>query len=439
MSRGAKVRVTDIKPRAELQDFVERLANGVELHLGEHREEEFLASDFIVLSPGVPTSIPQLRQASAAGVEILSEVELAYRFLTGTFVGVTGSNGKTTTTALIGQILRTAGMETVVAGNIGAPLSQFIDTPLDKSGKTTFVVELSSFQLETSSRLRCKIAALLNITPDHLDRYEDFEAYRLAKRRIFMNQGSDDYAVVNADDPTALTTAEGLPAKLFPFTRLKEPNEGAFVREGRIVVRWSGEELDLISTTDFRLRGSHNLENVLAAASAAFLLGVGPEGIAEAVRSFPGVEHRLESVGCLEGVEYYNDSKATNVDSAIKAIQAFETPLLLIMGGLDKGTDFRPLRNVVSHQAKQLILIGKASAKLSSVLSDTVPTVTAADLAEAVDIAHRSAVPGDTVLLVPACASFDMFEDYEERGRVFKKLVARLQGADGTKLERATK
>ncbi|MEE8586103.1 MAG: UDP-N-acetylmuramoyl-L-alanine--D-glutamate ligase, partial [Acidobacteriota bacterium] len=346
MERGARVTITDLKSREELLTSIERLPGPAELVLGEHRRQDFLGADVIVLSPGVPASIAPLREADAQGVPILAEAELAFRHLKGPVVGVTGSNGKTTTTSWIGHILQGSDRDSVVAGNIGLPLIQAVSeqTP---GQERIHVVELSSFQLETIEQFHCQIALLLNLTADHMDRYDSFEDYFRAKQRIFLNQGAGDFAILNLDDPALSRLAGQLRAQIFPFSRSQQLEEGAFVRQGWIICRQGGNEHSLMPVEDLPLKGEHNLENALAAASAAFLLDLAPEVIRQGLAGFQGVEHRIEWCGTLQGVSYYNDSKATNVDSAAKALQAFDTPLILIMGGLDKGGDFRSLRPLV--------------------------------------------------------------------------------------------
>ena len=436
IGRGANVTVTDLKSENELSQILKLLSSPVRLSLGEHRKKDFIEADTIVLSPGVPRSIGPIQKAVSAGVEVISEVELAYRFLLGVFVGVTGSNGKTTTTTLIGRILQEARRQHVVAGNIGTPLTSFIDDPSINQKNTIFVVELSSFQLESIVEFRCQIALLLNVTPDHMDRYSDFRAYRTAKGRIFRNQIKDDLAVINADDSNSQAAASLKRSRTFPFSSQQTLQQGAFLKDRQLIVSWEGQELRMLTLGDIQLRGEHNLENVLAASSTAYLLGVPPAAIAKAVREFPGVEHRLEWVRRYKGVDYYNDSKATNVESAIRAIQAFADPLILIMGGLDKGTDFTPLRTVMSRNVKQVFLLGKASKKIASTIGDLVDVVATTDLAEAVDLASRSASSGSIVLLVPACSSFDMFRNYEARGRAFRELVHALSQSPTEQPER---
>jgi UDP-N-acetylmuramoylalanine--D-glutamate ligase len=423
--RGGKVVVTDRKPPQQFDQELKAIDPRVQLVLGEHRADDFARCDFVILSPGVPTDLPELARARSKNIPVLGEVELAARFLTGRIVGITGSNGKTTTTTLIGELARRCRLAPVVAGNIGSALIRFVDSQ-EAQPERLFVVELSSFQLETTEQLRCHVAVFLNLTPDHLDRYAGLQEYGEAKKRIFMNQGPDDYAVLNADDPYCLTLADDLQSQVVFFSRLRPLERGVFAQEGRIWIRLQEEKHCLMPVGDVRLKGAHNLENVLAALAAGSVLGLDRALMADAVRNFSGVEHRLEFTRTLEGVAYFNDSKATNVDSAVKAIEAFSQPLILIMGGRDKGGDFEVLRPLVREKVKTLILIGEATQKISDTLGGETATVTAATLQEGVLMARSQAVPGDVVLLAPACASFDMFTDFEHRGRVFKETVNQL-------------
>ncbi len=422
LGRGARVTVTDVKTREQLADAVRQLHGPVRLALGGHRAEDFLDADLIVLSPGVPSRLDPIRRAALRGVPVWSEVELAFRCLRGRFVGVTGSNGKTTTTALVGQMFADAGAPHAVAGNIGTALIGFAD---DGLGERVFVVELSSFQLENIHQFRCHAAALLNVTPDHLDRYDSFGAYATCKRRIFLNQTAADFAVINLDDAVAGRTAE-LKAQVIPFSRKRRLEEGVFVADGSVRARWEGLDRTVIATDQIRLRGNHNLENALAATGLALVSGLEPESIAETLRTFAGVEHRLEFVRTVSGVDFFNDSKATNVDSAVKALESFERPLLVILGGLDKEGDFSPLQPLVRDRAKRVIVIGKAAPKIEAALTGWAPLKRAKDLEEAVRLGYDEAAAGDVVLLAPACASFDAFRNYEHRGTVFKELVASL-------------
>ena len=429
LARGARVILTDVKTEDELVLPLPALCNlarksgELVLETGGHRPESFRSTDLVVVSPGVPLTHSCFDESRRAGIPILAEVELAFRHLKGKILGITGSNGKTTTTTLAAALLRGAGFRSYAAGNIGDALIRLVDA---SKPEDFYVVELSSFQLESIERLRPYIAALLNLTPDHLDRYRDFVDYAGAKQRIFMNQTAEDFAVLNADDPRTASLATQVAAAPVLFSRQCEVARGAFVRAGRMVYRDGGAESDLFAAAAVRLKGSHNLENVLAAVTMVLLAGAAPESLAETVGAFSGVEHRLEWVAEIRGVQFFNDSKATNVDAAAKSLEAFPRNILLIAGGRDKGGDFSPLRPLVAERVKQLIVIGEAAGKIREALSDLVETSQAADLPEAVWMASRKADPGDVVLLAPACASFDMFQNYEHRGRVFKEAVRKL-------------
>jgi UDP-N-acetylmuramoylalanine--D-glutamate ligase len=431
LARGARVVLTDVKneealplPLAHLRKLAQKSGELV-LDLGGHRPESFRSCDFVVISPGVPLALPAFEETRKAGIPILGEVELAFRHLKGRIVGVTGSNGKTTTTALAAELLRGAGLKGYAAGNIGNPLIGFADasTPDD-----IFVVELSSFQLESIHKFHPFVGAILNLTPDHMDRYRDFAGYAGAKRRIFMNQTATEFAVLNEDDPRTAAMAGQVPSTPVLFSRRKEVARGTFSRGGRLVYSDGRAETDLFGLEEIRLKGSHNLENVLAASAIALLAGAAPSGLVEVIRAFTGVEHRLERVAEVDGVEYFNDSKATNVDATLKSLEAFPGNILLIAGGRDKGGDFTALRAQVAQRVKHLIVIGEAAGKIRDALSDVVETSAAASLGEAVLSASRKASAGDIVLLAPACASFDMFENFEHRGRIFKEAVRRLAG-----------
>jgi UDP-N-acetylmuramoylalanine--D-glutamate ligase len=421
---GAIVTATDSKPEAEIAETAARLrAAGVKLELGVHSRDIFLAQDLIVVSPGVPARLPPLELARAQGIPVWSEVELAWRFLRGKLVAITGSNGKTTTTSLVAHILQTAGMETLVGGNIGVPLLDLVQASTESS---VTVAEISSFQLETIEEFRPEVGVLLNLTPDHLDRHESFEAYAAAKMRLFENQLDSDAAVLNADDPE-ITKRVPSRGHVYWFSRQKRAAEGAFVRDGDIIFRAGGSEAIVARRCDIALRGEHNLENVLAACAAAFLAGAPAAAIANGVKTFRAVEHRLEFVAEVGGVQFYNDSKATNVDATLKAVEAFPGPLLVILGGKDKGSPYTPLIEPLRERARLAILIGAAAEKIAADLGDAVAVERAGTLERAVKLALERAQPGDVVLLAPACSSFDQFENYEQRGRVFKELVARLE------------
>jgi len=419
-ARGAHVTVTEERSESQITETAAKLrAAGVTLELGGHKARTFVEQDLIVSSPGVPPTMPALASARVIGIPVWSEIELAWRFLRGRLVCITGSNGKTTTTSLIGHILETAGLPVQVAGNIGTPLISRVDVSSD-AGFT--VVEASSFQLESISAFRPDVAVLLNVTPDHLDRHGSFETYGRSKARIFENQTEEDAAVLNADDAAAQQYTPSRPP-VFWFSRQKRVATGCFLRDDEIVFRRDGTETVVLRRRDIGLRGDHNVENVLAAAAAATLAGVEPAAIAEGVRSFAGVEHRIEFVAAISGVEYFNDSKATNVDATLKALDAFPNNLLVILGGKDKGSDYTILRKSLRQHARMVLLIGAAADKIESQLGGVVPVGRAGTMSRAVKLAEERARPGDTVLLSPACASFDQFESYEHRGRVFKQLV----------------
>ena len=422
-ARGALVTATDTLSSAELADSAAKLTPaGVSLELGGHRRESFLAADLIIPSPGVSFDQPDLLAARKKGIAVWSEIELAWRFLRGRLVAITGSNGKTTTTALTGHILQSAGLPVLVGGNIGTPLISLVE---DSSDASIAVVELSSFQLEAIVAFRPDLSVFLNLTPDHIDRHGSMESYAAAKARIFENQKREDAAVMNADDPLSARYAPSRP-RVYWFSRKKEVPRGAFVRGDEIVFCDGDAEARLASRAEISLRGQHNLENVLAAATAACLAGAAPAAIAEGVRSFPGVEHRLQFVAEIAGVQFFNDSKATNVDATEKALEAFPGNLLVILGGKDKGSDYRPLRPLLERGARRAYLIGAAAEKIAGQIEGAVPFEQCGTLDRAVHAAFRAARPGDIVLLAPACASFDQFQNYEHRGRVFVELVREL-------------
>ena len=421
--RGALVTVSEARPEKELGGVAAELrARGIEIECGGNRVESFRAADFIVLSPGVPLNIPPLQKARERKIEILSELELAWRFLRGTTVAVTGSNGKTTTTALLGRIFQKAGRPTQVGGNIGTPLVSLVDTATDD---TVNVVEASSFQLEAVTSFAPKVGALLNLTPDHLDRHASMGEYIAAKAKLFGQQGADDFAIFNADDPAVVALEPEVRAQRFWFSRKRRLDVGSFLEDDWIVFANGPEREKVLERSAIRLKGRHNLENVLAAVCAARLLGVPAEAVRAGISEFEGVEHRLEFVAEIDGVSYFNDSKATNVDSALKAIEAFDQKLVVILGGKDKGGDFAPLGEPLRQRARRTLLIGAASKKIAAQLEGAVEFEMLETLPPAVARAAEIAEPGDVVLLAPACASFDQFESFEHRGRCFKEEVRR--------------
>jgi UDP-N-acetylmuramoylalanine--D-glutamate ligase len=423
-SRGARVTVSDSKPEAELRDeILQLLDQGITVETGGHGDRTFRGQDLIVVSPGVPVDAPQLDQARALGEPVIGEVELAAQFLTGPIIAITGANGKTTTTTLAGEIISAGKLPTLVGGNIGTPAITFVDraTP-----NTWTVLEVSSFQLETIVSFRPRIAVILNITPDHLDRHKTFDNYVNAKARIFENQQSQDFTVLNADDPTTAALSTRTRGQVFWFSRKKEVEKGAHVRGGAIFFRDSKSEREVMLVSEIPLKGAHNLENVLAAVAIGMLAGCQPTQIRQAVHNFKAVEHRLEFVATIAGVEYYNDSKATNVDATIKALESFPANIHLILGGKDKGSDYSLLNDLLRRRVKRVYTIGAAAAKIESQIAGTTQIVASQTLDNAVRQASQAAAPGDIVLLAPACASFDQFQNYEHRGRVFKEAVKAL-------------
>lgn len=423
-ARGAQVTATDSRTENEVGDAIAKLRDaGVTLELGGHREKTFLDQDLIISSPGVPADEAHLQAARAKGITIWSEIELAYRFMKGRLIGITGSNGKTTTTSLVEHILKMAGIQTILAGNIGTPLIGCVDAMQDG---TWTVAELSSFQLELIDTFRPNIGVFLNLTPDHLDRHHTLEAYGAAKARLFENQIGEDIAIVNADDAATAPYAPSLP-RVYWFSRKQRVARGAYVRDEEIVFRQNGNEEVLLKLEDVPLAGAHNLENVLAAAAATRLADAPAVAIRKGVRSFAGVEHRLEFVAEIGGVRYYNDSKATNVDATLKALNAFPGRILVILGGKDKGSDYTALQEPLREKAILALLIGAAAEKIEKQIAGSVALERAETLDRAVETASHAAQRGDVVLLAPACASFDQFQNYEQRGRVFKDLVRQLE------------
>jgi len=427
-SRGARVTVSDAKPEAELRnEILVLLEQGITVETGGHGDRTFRGQDLIVVSPGVPVDAPQLVQARNLGEPVIGEIELAAQFLAGHIVAITGANGKTTTTSLAGEIIAAGNFPTLVGGNIGTPAISFVD----QAGPSTWtVLEVSSFQLETIVEFRPRIAVILNITPDHLDRHKTFANYVNAKARIFENQRGDDFSVLNADDATTAGLAERTRAQVFWFSRKKEVEQGAFVRGAQIYFRDGRGEQEIMPVAEVGLKGAHNLENVLAGVSVGMIVGCQPGQIREAVRNFKAVEHRLEFVARVAGVDYYNDSKATNVDATVKALEAFPADipphLHVILGGKDKGSDYSVLNDLLRQRVKRVYTIGAAAPKIESQIREAAEIDHAETLENAVRRASESAVAGDVVLLAPACASFDQFQSYEHRGRVFKETVLSL-------------
>jgi UDP-N-acetylmuramoylalanine--D-glutamate ligase len=433
--RGATVALNDRKPLTEWsQDALDLKTEGVGLVEGDPPSWLLDQIDLLIVSPGVPTKAIPIRYAERRGVEVIGEIELASRFLRGRIVAITGTNGKTTTTSLIGEMLKDGGLNVQVGGNIGTALISMIESSRD-DGWT--VVEVSSFQLETIVDFHPTVAAVLNVTPNHMDRYESLMDYAAAKHRIFMNQTAGDVAILNADDEIVSSWAAGLRAHVVQFSVQRELDEGMFLRARDLISRGQAPFLTaqspervLMTRDDLRLQGLHNVENVLAAAAAGLACGVAPASLGETVRNFRPVEHRLEEVAEIDGVRFYNDSKATSVDATIKALEAFAEDagkIILILGGLGKKAPYAPLEELVKARVRKMILIGEDAPTIEKELGLAAPFERATTMADAVQRGFAAAQRGDIVLLAPACASFDMFKSFEHRGQVFKEDVLGLR------------
>jgi UDP-N-acetylmuramoylalanine--D-glutamate ligase len=426
--RGATVALNDRKPVAEWSpEAVALKSEGIGLVPGDVPMWLLDQVELVVMSPGVPTKVIPARYADRAGAEVIGEIELASRFLKGRIIAITGSNGKTTTTTLIGEILRDAGLPVQVGGNIGTALISMVESSRD-DGWT--VVEVSSFQLETIVGFHPSVALCLNVTPNHMDRYETLMDYAAAKHRIFRNQEPNDVAILNADDEIVSSWKNGLRAHAVEFSIRRELTEGLFLRNGReIVSRTKNSERVLMLRDEMQLRGLHNVENVLAGMAAGLACGASPDSMRETVKNFKPVEHRLEFVEEIEGVKFYNDSKATSVDATLKALEAFaeeEGKVVLILGGLGKKAPYAPLAPLIRSRVRKLILIGEDADMIESELKDVAEIGRASDMKDAVRRSSEAAQRGDIVLLAPACASFDMFKSFEHRGKVFKEEVGKL-------------
>ncbi len=421
--RGAQVTVSDQRSEQALSvEIPSLLEAGIAVETGGHGLLTFRRQDLIVVSPGVPLSTPELVQVRALGLPVIGELELAARFLQGEVLAITGSNGKTTTTTLCGEIFKASGLKTLVAGNIGLPVIEVVD---QSTAGTWSVLEVSSFQLETADSFHPRIAVILNITPDHLDRHGTFENYVSMKERIFARQTGEDYLVLNADDHAAQQAAARARSQVLWFSRSKVVRRGAFVMSGIVMFRASedGSSIPVLPLAEIPLKGEHNIENVLAAVCAACVADIPAEVIARTVASFQAVEHRLEFVTNIHGVEYYNDSKATNVDATAKAIASFPGNIHLILGGKDKNSDYTQLNALLEARVKAVYTIGAAAEKIEGQIAGVTRVIHAGTLEAAVDQAATQAVAGDVVLLAPACSSYDQFENYEQRGKVFKQAV----------------
>jgi UDP-N-acetylmuramoylalanine--D-glutamate ligase len=428
--RGAQVTVSDMRSAAALaKEIPALLEEGIGVETGGHGLLTFRRQDLIVVSPGVPFDTPELVQVRGFGVPVIGELELAARYLQGKILAITGSNGKTTTTSLAGEIFRAAGVKTLVGGNIGMPVIGMVE---ESEPGSWSVLEVSSFQLETTQTFHPKIAVILNITPDHLDRHGTFLNYAAMKERIFANQTADDVLILNADDPVAQQAASRTKSQVFWFSRSKIVRQGAFLMNGAVVFRGSDRESPepVLAVEAISLKGAHNVENVLAAVCAAEVAKLPREAIARSVAAFRAVEHRLEFVARIQDVDYYNDSKATNVDAAAKAIASFPAKIHLILGGKDKNSDYTELLPLIRERVKAVYTIGSAAEKIERQIAHATTLVHAETLDRAVEKAAEAAAAGDVVLLAPACSSFDQFENYEHRGRVFKELVLARRGSE---------
>jgi UDP-N-acetylmuramoylalanine--D-glutamate ligase len=426
--RGARVTLTDT--RSSFEEAPRLRAGGIELELGGHRTDTLASADLIVVSPGVPLEQPVFDPARRRGVEIIGELELAWRWIAGPVIAITGTKGKSTTTTLVGRMLTAAGRDVLVGGNIGVPLSAQVDASTDR---TIHVVETSSFQLETTTTFRPWIALWLNFADDHLDRHPTVDAYATAKARIFANQTPDDWVVVNADDATVMERSAGIAARRIEFSPSGRASSG-FVVDGDWIVRRTAAGVErLVPTGAVELTGRHMLHNVIAATAVASVAGAPAAAMVAALKGFRGLEHVMEPVARIGGVRFINDSKATNVEAARRSIESFESGVVAIVGGRFKGGNLRELREALAERGRGVVAIGEAAPLVREALSGAVPVIDAASMPEAIAHAYAAAVPDGVVLLAPACASFDWFRDYAERGRAFKAEVQALagQGSDG--------
>ena len=435
---GAVVTVTDMAKEDELGESVAIIRElGINMELGSHENSTFENVDLIVLSPGVPHAIPQIQRAKDKGIDVLGEIELASKFIDQPVIAITGTNGKTTTTTLLGEMLKSSGFNVFVGGNIGTPLIGYVDR---EEKAEIIVVEVSSFQLDTIESFKPKVSVLLNITEDHLDRYPDFNAYIKSKCRIFENQNSGDTVVLNGFDPLIRKCTENIDSRKLFFNARKENEEGTTVNGKNIKLFFEGSSktkspmsIDLSGTS---IKGKHNIENACAACLSALSAGGTLKGIQTALDSFKGLPHRLEYVATVNDVKYFNDSKATNMDAVARALECFSDRVILIMGGRNKGADFDSLRDAVRHITKKIIAIGEAKENIISSFNDVVPVNTASTMEDAVFKACDAAKPGDIVLLSPACSSFDMYNDYTHRGKVYCEAVELLKKGGGKSCDR---
>ncbi len=418
VSKGAKVRISDSSPEEKLTQSLEGLKGlDLEIETGRHSEEWFTKTDLVVVSPGVPLEIKPLQAAQKKGIEIISEIELASRFIDEPIIAITGTNGKTTTTTLIGEILKKSGKRVFVGGNIGNPLIEYV---LEGKMADFIVAEISSFQLEGIRDFRPYISILLNITEDHLDRYPSMDAYIRAKGLIYRTQRHTDYAILNADDVLVKRLTKGIEPRKIGFSREKEVVDGIYHRDGKITSSLKG---NIFEPERFRIKGVHNIENAMASIAACEIAGCGRDEIQEAIEAFHGLPHRVEFVAEIDGVSYYNDSKGTNIGATMSALAGFKGNVILLAGGKDKGGDYGVMVPLVQEKVKGMVLFGEARDKINQSIGKYTDTVLVASLSEAVEVVKKTAVRGDSVLLSPACSSFDQFSGYAERGRKFVELV----------------
>jgi UDP-N-acetylmuramoylalanine--D-glutamate ligase len=424
-NRGANVTISDLMTLEQLGDAAETaLSLGAHLKIGGHNTQDFLSQSLIILSPGVPHTIEAVQASIDAGIPVMGEIELAARNISEPIVAITGTNGKTTTTELTGRMLKESGLDVFVGGNIGNPLIGYVDAA---ETKDVVVAEVSSFQLDTTDSFKPKVGVLLNVTEDHLDRYEDYDDYVRSKGKLFRNQEGEDYAVLNAADPSTGRLTSQLRAQLLYFNTTEGSQNGAYFNNSHLFCRLPEREMKTIDLSSFQLQGRHNLENAAAAALAALVVGASESGVTEALRTFPRLRHRLEHVTTVKDVHYYNDSKGTNVGAVERALESFDVPVVLIMGGRDKGGDYGTLGRLLKTRVRELIVIGEAKEVIEKTLRTYVSIQKAETLPDAVRKASTAAVPGDVVLLSPGCSSFDMFKDYAHRGEIFCEAVRNLE------------
>lgn len=424
-NKGACVTITDKADEKELSAYLATAReSGIEMELGRHEIASFETADLIVVSPGVPHTIEPIIRAKHRGVPVIGEIELAYQFIREPIIAITGTNGKTTTTELVGEMLESSGFKVFVGGNIGNALIGYAD---QEEKAEIVVAEVSSFQLDTIDTFKPKVAVLLNITEDHLDRYPDFQAYAAAKGRIFENQQADDTAVLNGSDTIIRTLSKDIKSRKFFFNCHEAGEAGARINGQTMIIGLSPETEIEIDLSAIKLTGRHNMENAAAACLAALAAGGTIAGIQSALMKFKGLAHRLEYVDTIDNIKYFDDSKATNVGAVARALESFRNPVVLIMGGRDKGGSYHVLKDLVERHTKALILLGEAKERIKSALGHIVPTREASTMKEAVLLARQAAVPGDAILLSCACSSFDMYRSYAERGEAFRRVVADLK------------